>query len=60
MQQREINKIVEGHRAGTSVEGRFETRQSNQGSSHGQLYQGVYCTKWGPKRRARKMVKEVF
>lgn len=59
MQHREINQIVESHRAGTFVEGRFETRQSNQGSSHGQLYQGAYCTKWGTKT-ARKMMKEVL
>lgn len=56
-QQREINKVVEGHRTGTFAEGIFEPRQSDRGSVHRQLHQAAYGSKehnMGAKRKSLK------
>lgn len=51
--QRETNRVVDGHRAGTFAEGIFEPRQSDGGSVHRQLPQPAYGS-WGYKVGAKK------
>lgn len=63
MQQRERDKVVEGHRASTLAEVRFEPRKSEEedcGENYIKWLIAFGSTTWGPKRRVTKMNERSF
>ena len=56
--QRKINKVVEGHRGGTSAEVRSEPRQSDPGSMHEGLHvppAALVSTTHGGQKKSHKV-----